>query len=293
MARTTPRATPSLRLPRDSVPPEGTAEAAPLLAPAVIVSRSGEHELSNGSFGIGRMPSANLVLDDALVSRMHARILVLADRSVAVEDLHSTNGVFVNGARLGRVAKQLLDGDRLLIGTSELSVFNIRRGVAIARMVAKSVPVDAPPPSLAEPPSTGRGDALEMIGRFAERLASAGDYTEAASVISGHLNKVLLGASAGLAVPERTLEEASRYALLLFEWTHKCAWIDYVVELHLTVQRMPAETTLAEFEASINRPGASYDRDLLAYFHDSLEPRRRRMTLSEQARLLRLRRLFT
>jgi hypothetical protein len=59
-----------------------------------------------------------------LVSRMHARISV-RDDSVVVEDLHSTNGVYVNGVRITHSAL-LREGDRLLLGTTEISLFEAR-----------------------------------------------------------------------------------------------------------------------------------------------------------------------
>ena len=81
-------------------------------------------ELGNGSLLIGRLPECDVLLTDTLVSRMHARISVQGD-SVVVEDLHSTNGVYVNGMRVGH-STVLCEGDRILIGTTEFSLFESR-----------------------------------------------------------------------------------------------------------------------------------------------------------------------
>jgi len=81
-------------------------------------------ELGNGSLLIGRLPECDVLLSDTLVSRMHARISVQGD-SVVVEDLHSTNGVYVNGLRVGH-STVLCEGDRILIGTTEFSLFESR-----------------------------------------------------------------------------------------------------------------------------------------------------------------------
>ena len=81
-------------------------------------------ELREGSLLAGRLPECDVMIDDGLVSRMHARISV-RDDSVVVEDLHSTNGVYVNGARITHSAL-LREGDRLLIGTTEISLFEAR-----------------------------------------------------------------------------------------------------------------------------------------------------------------------
>uniref|UniRef100_UPI0034D98250 FHA domain-containing protein n=1 Tax=Armatimonas sp. TaxID=1872638 RepID=UPI0034D98250 len=52
-------------------------------------------------------------------SRRHAQ-LVSENGGVALEDLGSTNGTFVNGQRITRVALAL--GDQIVIGTSTLRV---------------------------------------------------------------------------------------------------------------------------------------------------------------------------
>ncbi|HWA71677.1 MAG TPA: FHA domain-containing protein [Polyangiaceae bacterium] len=261
-----------------------------LLAPIVVVAPDGEHELLRGSLSVGRNPSADITLDDPLISRSHARIVVLGDGSVAVEDLHSTNGVYVNGVRLGRNSQRLREGDRLLIGTCELGVFGAPQAVA-----SPSHPTEpAPPPSAAdvEAPATDRADGMQMVAKLADRLNRSGNAAEAVRVLSGHLNKVLLGASAGLAVPAALLEDASRQALELFRWTYNAAWLDYVIELHLTAQELPSEAILAALEGAFASPnGAQLDSDLLRYYVESLERTRPSLTLSEEARRLRLQRL--
>jgi len=65
---------------------------------------------------IGRAPGCELHVESSSVSRHHALVLTNA-RDVIIEDLHSTNGVLVNGRK---VARQLLtDGDILTIGEAQ------------------------------------------------------------------------------------------------------------------------------------------------------------------------------
>ena len=68
---------------------------------------------------LGRAAQADLILDRALVSRLHCRLEAGAD-AVVVVDLESTNGTFVNDARIGRAT--LTPGDRLRVGRMELTV---------------------------------------------------------------------------------------------------------------------------------------------------------------------------
>jgi DNA-binding winged helix-turn-helix (wHTH) protein len=67
----------------------------------------------------GRDDGARVRIDDASVSRRHARIVV-RDGSATVEDLGSKNGTFVNGDRLSAPVR-LADGDRIEVGRACLT----------------------------------------------------------------------------------------------------------------------------------------------------------------------------
>jgi pSer/pThr/pTyr-binding forkhead associated (FHA) protein len=69
---------------------------------------------------IGRDPSAGIVLDDAEVSRRHA-IVSVASGAVLIQDLESTNGVWVNDERIAE-ERAIGPGDRVRIGATELEV---------------------------------------------------------------------------------------------------------------------------------------------------------------------------
>jgi ABC transport system ATP-binding/permease protein len=68
---------------------------------------------------VGRASRADFIVDASLVSRLHCR-LTADDGRLEVIDLGSTNGTFVNGARVTRAA--LNEGDRLGVGRVELFV---------------------------------------------------------------------------------------------------------------------------------------------------------------------------
>jgi ABC transport system ATP-binding/permease protein len=68
---------------------------------------------------VGRATRADFIVDAALVSRVHCR-LTATDRHVQVEDLASTNGIFVNDKKVSRA--NLAIGDRLRVGRVELTV---------------------------------------------------------------------------------------------------------------------------------------------------------------------------
>ena len=82
----------------------------------LLVRTSGDtgivHKLGRRT-AIGRTPDNDLRIDEDFISRRHAVILASAESAI-VEDLNSTNGVFVNGEQVTR--RELREGDLLTIG---------------------------------------------------------------------------------------------------------------------------------------------------------------------------------
>ncbi|HXD73396.1 MAG TPA: HD domain-containing phosphohydrolase, partial [Vicinamibacterales bacterium] len=66
---------------------------------------------------IGRSADADAVVDEPSLSRQHARLSMAPDGAVTVEDLGSTNGVFVNGTQ--RRVATLVPGDVVRLGAVE------------------------------------------------------------------------------------------------------------------------------------------------------------------------------
>ena len=74
--------------------------------------------LTGGIRTIGRSTGADFIVDAALVSRVHCRLSALTTGELEVRDLDSTNGTYVNGARVETA--RLTSGDRLKVGRVEL-----------------------------------------------------------------------------------------------------------------------------------------------------------------------------
>ncbi len=83
---------------------------------------------------IGRDPLSDVVLDDDGISRAHARVH-MAD-PLWIEDLASTNGTYVNGARVGR--SRVREGDRLQFGPNALVRLSYWATDALARVLAEA-----------------------------------------------------------------------------------------------------------------------------------------------------------
>ena len=93
-------------------------------------------------FTIGSGPSADLRLDDDLVSEAHAAIRRSGPGECWIADLASASGTSVNGERLRSRERLLKDGDRICVGPVELDFFDgsVRRfGRAARRRVKAAV----------------------------------------------------------------------------------------------------------------------------------------------------------
>jgi general secretion pathway protein A len=83
----------------------------------------GERELKLGRMVIGRTPDNDLQIDSKFISRHHCQIVTQAD-SCVIEDLNSTNGIYVQSKRVRR--HNLNDGDVVQVGQHEIMYIDER-----------------------------------------------------------------------------------------------------------------------------------------------------------------------
>ncbi|HEY8038446.1 MAG TPA: FHA domain-containing protein [Polyangiaceae bacterium] len=213
-------------------------------------------ELSEGQFAVGRSAGCQLSLDDPLVSRRHALLIVSRD-GVTIEDLQSRNGVLLNGQRIpGRTPVRA--GDKIVIGSQELTLLEGResagRETASLQFGKRTLPKmpAAPeliaaergsslPPSLpsepssdpdAEPSMVRRADAFNLLGGVAEKALAMGRADEAERLLASPLADVVEASRAGKRLSPWLVDMAARFAAKLATATAKGAWADYVIELY-------------------------------------------------------------
>jgi general secretion pathway protein A len=112
-----------------------------------------EIPLHVGRLIVGRTPDNDVQIDSRFVSRHHCQIIT-STHSCVVEDLNSTNGIFVKSNRVRR--HYLNDGDVVTIGKHEL-IYVDERAARARGTVSDTVPgIKAPqvPPELAPPAET-------------------------------------------------------------------------------------------------------------------------------------------
>ncbi|HCJ48781.1 MAG TPA: phosphopeptide-binding protein, partial [Microbacterium sp.] len=78
-----------------------------------------EIPLPKGHFTIGRVAGSDIVIEDPLVSKRHARIEVGAG-SIELVDLNSANGIVVDGGLVPRL--RVIPGQRFVLGDTEIVV---------------------------------------------------------------------------------------------------------------------------------------------------------------------------
>src|SRR5512136_1921007 len=124
-----------------------------------FVMRSGPtpgatYSLEGDQLVIGRDSSSNIAINDAEVSRKHARLNFQGGKYV-IEDLGSTNGTFVNGQRLAS-AVVLKSGDVVSLGEQIVLMYEALSSDPGATMISHKAPART---AVAAQPAAARAPA--------------------------------------------------------------------------------------------------------------------------------------
>jgi hypothetical protein len=99
-----------------------------------------ERELRPGRLVIGRTPDNDLQIDSKFISRHHCQI-VTQSHSCLIEDLNSTNGIYVKSKRVRR--HNLNDGDVVLVGQHEIMYMDERTPSRTRNALDPAKPLEA------------------------------------------------------------------------------------------------------------------------------------------------------
>ncbi len=100
----------------DAPPTESPGRRAEVATRAVVTDGDRRYVLEGPRATIGRSKDADCVLRDPNVSRHHAELRRSPTGDWTIADLGSTNGIKVNGRRVG--STRLKSGDRVTVGTT-------------------------------------------------------------------------------------------------------------------------------------------------------------------------------
>jgi hypothetical protein len=208
--------------------------------------------LELGVILFGRGDDCALRTDDPLVSRQHARITVEQER-VLIEDLSSSNGVAVNGAKIGQIT-ELSSGDSIRIGDQGLTLLLGRDTLSGA---------EAPAP-------TRRFDAMGVLGELAEKMMTLNRLDEAERLVEGPLQQMVDDLACGVELSPAVVAKATELATRLAVVTLKRDWVNRLITLYSGLGR-PWPAAVVETLYEIARKVGGVDRSALRAYTEKLK----------------------
>jgi type II secretory pathway predicted ATPase ExeA len=131
----------------------------------IIVAHAGEHveerPLRLGRLIIGRTVDNDLQIESKFISRHHCQIVTTAEGSV-LEDLNSTNGVYVKSKRVRK--HHLNDGDVIVLGKHEIMYLDERSARARAQQALDATGSHPAVEEPEEPEEDSEDDAATVTG---------------------------------------------------------------------------------------------------------------------------------
>jgi type II secretory pathway predicted ATPase ExeA len=131
------------------------SEPSPIVGRILLASEGRtlvERELKPGRLVIGRTPDNDLQIDSKFISRHHCHIVTQQD-SCVIEDLNSTNGIYVQSKRVRR--HNLNDGDVVQVGQHEIMYIDERSPRVRSSLDSIDVPDVGPTTGVIENPKSG------------------------------------------------------------------------------------------------------------------------------------------
>jgi len=193
---------------------------------------SHDFELPPGRFIIGRSTECQLSLDDPLVSRKHAELIV-TENTVELRDLGSRNGVNVNDEKISGT-RVINYGDRITIGSQSI---HIAQSQSDTHKLHNTGAWNAVPTS-ADPPVTIKRKAFQLIGGVAQKALAMGKADEALRLMEPLLDAVMQAANGKAEADECLADQAGLFAAKLAMANDDATWVNYVFELY-SLRRKP------------------------------------------------------
>jgi len=230
-----------------------------------------EFDLSGSEVVLGRSPDCQITIEDPLVSRRHARI-VIDGEAATISDLGSRNGVRVNG-RQTEGEHSLSDGDRIRLGTQELVFSVVRTKARDARptgfmKVCKGCNTPYPEKS-PQCPHCGHVDAedagdedtisglvvepkrswtFQLLGEVIERSISAGRAAEADRLMRRAVREVDERVEHGEKLDPNQVAMITGFALRLARLVNGAAWVKWSLNVHRRQVLIPTSAVIDRLE---------------------------------------------
>jgi hypothetical protein len=251
-----------------------------------------EIDLPYGETVLGRSADANLTIEDPLVSRRHARIVV-DESGGRIDDLDSRNGVRVNGVLI-RGSSRLNDGDRVRLGTQDLIFCRVEQGpprqnktTGVLRLCANcrlpyaremvACPNCESTEQLEEQtlqgddPSGERGGwAMQLLVEALERALAHARIPDAERIVRRATAELDAHVAGGGAPDGKTLTLLATGAAATTAATGDPVWALWVIDAYRRVNRVPSAAVVRSLEVAASRHGREMlvpIRRLTAHIH--------------------------
>ncbi len=226
--------------------------------------RATELDLPQGELAIGRGTECFLRIDDELVSRRHARLIV-GPNNVIFEDLGSRNGSKVNGNAV-HGSMELKVGDLVEIGLQTFRLLDGGRGV---RSPTQTIPPvrecrackSVMPMSSNICPSCGANQVMEIeddtrsVSSFelllgvGDKMLALGRTEDAERMLGPRLRDLSARAKKGEAFSSQDLRAAFVRGMRLAASTRRAEWFAWIFELARAAHYPLTEALLDELHA--------------------------------------------
>lgn len=241
-----------------------------------------EHDLPPGETILGRSPDCHITIEDPLISRQHARIVV-EHGVVTFHDLGSRNGSRINGRPVSG-SQVLVDQDRVRLGAQELVFFRMEtsqfapRSTGAMRLCGRcKTPFPEGPlvcphcghavtaareeetvPGISVP--VRRAWIAQMFGDFMDRALPQGKFAEADRILRRAAEEAEERIATGDIDPAY-LARIAEYALKLALLKRDSQWVCWVLDAYRRAKKVPSAATITGLEKVAD----------LAGFGDALE----------------------
>jgi hypothetical protein len=219
-----------------------------------------EFDLRQGETILGRSPDCQVTIEDPLVSRHHARVIIDGDEA-KVEDMGSRNGVRVNGAPI-RGATLIKDGDRIRIGTQEVlfskapNVYNptMRNTGCLRHCALCGTPyaeemVACPSCGSTEPRDddtlsglfgeSKQSWSLQLLTEVLEKALSMNRQSDALRILRRVTGDVETHISSGRQLDKRQLDTLAELVSRLIEAQASYDWAKWLVAVYAQIKGVP------------------------------------------------------
>jgi hypothetical protein len=241
-----------------------------------------EHDLPPGETILGRSPDCHITIEDPLISRQHARIVV-EQGVVTFHDLGSRNGSRINGRPISG-SQVLADQDRVRLGAQELVFFRMEtsqfapRSTGAMRLCGRcktpfpdgplvcphcghavtAVREEETVPGISVP--VRRAWIAQMFGDFMDRALPQGKFAEADRILRRAAEEAEERIASG-DVDAAYLARIAEYALKLALLKRDSQWLCWVLDAYRRAKKIPPAATVAGLEEVTD----------LAGFHEALD----------------------